>query len=159
LATVADEFRQLGFDVLRTGYECGGQPYDPDLFIKHPDSLGFYLDIKYPDGPNIAIDLDEWLRFRVLRDVLVLSVWSSGRFALVDIDRSRPVFLGAAQDDYIPVLAADQLRELDVPLRLFERGDPKQTSNKPFIIYRPRRVYPSLEQALAAVLRRAGVSR
>ena len=159
LATAASEFRQLGFDVIRTGYEAGGQPYDPDLFIKPPDSLGFYLELKRPDGPNIAIDLDEWLRFRILGDVLVLAVWGDGRCAVLDIDRDRPLFWGAAADDLIPVMAAEQLRTLDVPLRQFERGDPCYTSNKPFIIYRPQHTYKTLDQALAAVLRRAGVWR
>jgi len=157
VATVATEIQQLGFDVIRAGYEAGGQPYDPDLFVKSHDSLGFYLELKHPDGPNVAIDLDEWLHFRILRDVLVLAVFGDGRCALVDIDRDRPTFWGAANDDCIPVLAADQLRMLDVPLQLFERGDPKYTSNKPFIIYRPRRVYQALDQALAAVLRKVGI--
>jgi hypothetical protein len=160
LATVADEFRQRGFDIIRAGYEAGGRPYDPDLYVRQPaGGLGFYLDIKHPDGPNIAIDLDPWLHFRILGDVLVLAVWSDGRCAVLDVDRDRPLFWGAASDDRIPVLAAEQLRELDVPLKLFERGDPKQTSNKPFIIYRPRRVYQALDQVLSVVLRKAGVWR
>jgi len=154
-----DEFRQLGFDVVRTGYEAGGQPYDPDLFIKPPDRLGFYLELKTPQRERIAIDLDEWLRFRILGDVLVLSVLSDGRCAVLDIDRDRPLFWGAAADDLIPVVVAEHLRVLDVPLRQFERGDPSYTSNKPFIIYRPQHTYKTLELALAAVLRRAGVRR
>ena len=159
LATVAAEFRRLGFDVIKSGYEAGGQPYDPDLYVRQPaGGLGFYLDIKHPDGPNVAIDLDPWLHFRILGDVLVLSVWSDGRCALVDIDRARPTFWGAADDDRIPVLAAAQLIKLDVPYRQIDRGDPKQTSNKPFIIYRARRTYGTLGQALAALLRKAGVS-
>jgi hypothetical protein len=159
-ALVAEALRSAGCAVVLTGAEHGGRRYDPDLFVQQrPGQFGFYLEIKRPDGPNIAIDLDPWLHFRVLRDVFVLGVWMGGRFALVDIDRDRPLFWGAAADDRIPVLAADQLRMLDVPLQLFERGDPRRTSNKPFIIYRPRRVYPSLEQALSVVLRKAGVSR
>jgi len=160
LATAASEFRQLGFDVVRTGYEAGGRPYDPDLFVcDHSGGLGFYLEIKHPDGSNIAIDLDPWLHFRVLRDVLVLAVWSDGRCAVLDIDRDRPLFWGAEPDDKIPALAAAQLIELDVPLKPRERSDPRQTSNKPFIIYRPQHTYKTLDQALAAVLRRAGVWR
>ena len=157
-AQVAEALRSAGCDVVLTGAEHGGRRYDPDLFVQPcPVQFGFYLELKRPDGPNIAIDLDPWLHFRVLRDVLVLAVWGDGRCAVIDVDNDRPTFWGAASDDRIPVLAAEQLREMDVPLRLFERGDPSYTSNKPFIIYRPRRVYPSLEQALAAVLRKAGI--
>ena len=152
LATAASEFRQLGFDVIRAGYEAGGQPYDPDLFIKPPDRLGFYLELKHPDGPNIAIDLDPWLRFRVLRDVLVLAVWSGGRCAVIDVDNDRPTFWGAASDDKIPVLAAAQLIELDVPLKPRERGDPKQTSNKPFVVFRSPRQFDSLREAIDFIL-------
>jgi len=155
---VADEFRQLGFDVIRSGYEAGGGWYDPDLFVQQPDGgMGFFIEIKAPQSANIAIDLDEWLRFRILRDVLVLAVFGDSRFAVLNLDSDCPAFWGAAADDCIPVLAADQLRVLDVPLRLFKRGDPKYTSNKPFIIYRPRRVYQALDQALAAVLRKVGI--
>ena len=152
LATAASEFRQLGFDVIRAGYEAGGQPYDPDLFVKSHDSLGFYLELKHPDGPNVAIDLDPWLHYRILRDVLVLAVWSDGRCAVLDIERDRPTFWGAAADDCIPVLAADQLRELDVPLKLFERGDHKQTSNKPFVVFRPQHQFNSLREAIAYII-------
>jgi hypothetical protein len=159
LSGIVRAFRSAGLDVVPAGAEYGGKQYDPDLFVKpRHEQLGFYLEIKTPQRERIAIDLDEWLHFRVLRDVLVLAVWSSGRCAVVDIERDRPLFWGAAADDCIPVLAADQLRELDVPLRLFERGSPQYTSNKPFIIYRPRRVFRSLEQALAALLRKAGIS-
>jgi len=121
--------------------------------------MGFYLEIKHPDGPNIAIDLDPWLHFRVLGDVLVLGVWDDGRIAVLDVDSDRPSFWGAAPDDKIPVLAAEQLRVLDVPLRQFERGSPEATSNKPFVMFRPRRTYGTIEQALAVVLRKkAGIS-
>jgi hypothetical protein len=160
LSGIVRAFRSAGLDVVPAGAEYGGEQYDPDLFVRQPaGGIGFYIEVKTPIAPNIAIDLDEWLHFRVVRDVLVLAVWADGRCALLDIERDRPLFWGAAADDLIPVLAAEQLRTLDVPLRQFERGDPSYTSNKPFIIYRPRRVYPSLEQALAVVLRKAGVSR
>ena len=157
-AQVAEALRSAGCDVVLTGSEHGGRRYDPDLFVQpSPVQFGFYLELKHPDGPNIAIDLDPWLHFRILRDVLVLAVWGDGRCAVLDTDRDRPLFWGAADDDRIPVLAAEQLRVLDVPLRQFERGDPSYTSNKPFVVFRPRRVYQALDQALAAVLRKVGI--
>jgi hypothetical protein len=153
LAAVADEFRQLGFDVIRSGYEAGGRPHDPDLFVRAPsDGHGFYLEIKSPQRERIGIDLDPWLHYRVLRDVVVLAVWGDGRCAVVDIDRARPLFWGAADDDYIPVLAAEQLIKLDVPLNLRERGDPNQTSNKPFVVFRPKRQFGSLREAIEFIL-------
>ena len=159
LTSVARAIRAAGLDVMLAGFEHGGRRFDPDLFVRQPaGGIGFYIEIKCPSGPNIAIDLDPWLHFRVLGDVLVLGVWDDGRIAVLDVDSDRPSFWGAAPDDKIPVLAAEQLRVLDVPLRQFERGDPSYTSNKPFIIYRPRRVFLSLNQALAVVLRKAGIS-
>jgi hypothetical protein len=152
LATVASEFQQLGFDVIRSGYEAGGRPYDPDLFIKPPDSLGFYLEIKHPDGPNIAIDLDPWLHYRILRDVLVMAVWGDGRCAVIDVDNDRPLFWGAADDDCIPVLAADQLRVLDVPLRPRSRGDTRRSSNKPFVVFKIPRQFDSIREAIAYII-------
>jgi hypothetical protein len=155
---VSAEFRQLGFDVVRTGYEAGGQPHDPDLFVKQPaNGLGFYIEIKCPSGPNVAIDLEAWLWYRTLGDVFIVAVFGNDRYAVLEVDADSPSYWGAARDDLIPVLAADQLRELDVPLRLFKRGDPSYTSNKPFIIYRPQHTYKTLDQALAAVLRKAGI--
>ena len=71
---------------------------------------------------------------------------------MVDIDRDRPTFWGAAADDRIPVLAAEQLRVLDVPLRPRERGDPKQTSNKPFVVFRSPRQFDSLREAIDFIL-------
>jgi hypothetical protein len=153
VASVAAEFRRLGFDCIRSGYEAGGGWFDPDLFVKtRHEQLGFYLELKTPQRERIAIDLDEWLHFRVLRDVVVLAVWADGQCAVVDVDRDRPTFWGAAADDRIPVLAADQLRMLDVPLQLFERGDPSYTSSKPFIIYRPNRQFNSLREAIEFVV-------
>jgi hypothetical protein len=157
VAAVAGEFRQLGFDCIKSGYEAGGQPYDPDLFVCDPvGGLGFYIEIKCPSGPNVAIDLEAWLWYRTLGDVFIVAVRGDGRIAVLDVGADRPLFWGAAQDDSIPVLAAEQLRVLDVPLRLFDRGDPSYTSNKPFVVFRPRRVYQALDQALSAVLRKAG---
>jgi hypothetical protein len=158
VAAVATEFQQLGFDCIRSGYEAGGRPYDPDLFVNQPaNGLGFYIEIKCPSGPNVAIDLEAWLWYRIIGDVFIVAVFGNDRCAVLDVAADSPAYWGAAQDDYIPVLAADQLRMLDVPLQLFERGDPSYTSNKPFIIYRQRRVFLSMEQALAAVLRKAGI--
>jgi len=158
LSGITRAFRSAGLDVAPVGAEYGGQQYDPDLFVKpRHEQLGFYLELKTPQRERIAIDLDEWTYFRTLGNVLVLAVWADGRCAVVEIGRDRPLFWGAAADDCIPVLAADQLRELDAPLKLFERGDPSYTSNKPFIIYRPQHTYKTLEQALAAVLRKAGI--
>jgi hypothetical protein len=160
LSGIVRAFRSACLDVVPVGAEYGGEQYDPDLFIKaRHEQSGFYLEIKTPQRERIAIDLDEWLHFRILRDVLVLAVWGDGRCAVIDVDSDSPAFWGAASDDRIPVLAAEQLRVLDVPLRQFERGDPSYTSNKPFIIYRPQHTYKTLELALAAVLRRAGVRR
>ena len=160
LSGIVRAFRSAGLDVVPVGAEYGGQQYDPDLFVKpRYESHGFYLEVKTPQGANIAIDLDEWAYFRDLGNVLVLAVWGDGRCAVLDIDRDRPLFWGAAQDDSVPVLAAEQLRIMDVPLRLFDRGDPSYTSNKPFVVLRPRHTYKTLELALAAVLRRAGVWR
>gem|GEM_PF-6663612 len=160
LSGITRAFRSAGLDVAPVGAEYGGEQYDPDLFVKpRHEQLGFYLELKTPQRERIAIDLDEWTYFRTLGNVLVLGVWADGRCAVVDIERDRPLFWGAASDDRIPVLAAEQLREMDVPLRLFDRGDPSYTSNKPFIIYRPQHTYKTLELALAAVLRRAGVRR
>jgi hypothetical protein len=152
VAAVADEFRKYGFDVIHTGYECGGRPYDPDLFIQPADGLGFYLELKRPDGPNIAIDLDPWLHYRILRDVLVLGVWADGRCAVVDIDSDRPTFWGAATDDHIPVLAAAQLIELDVPLKPRARSDPRQSSNKPFVVFKRYQQFNSLREAVEFVV-------
>jgi len=153
VAAVADEFRQLGYDVVRAGYEAGGQPYDPDLFVCDPaGGLGFYLELKRPDGHNIAIDLGPWLHFRILGDVLVLAVWANGRFALVDVDNDRPSFWGAAADDRIPVLAAGQLIELDVPLKLFKRGSPHYTSNKPFVVFKSLRQFDSIREAIDYII-------
>jgi len=150
---VADEFRQLGFDVIRSGYEAGGGWFDPDLFVQQPAvGFGFYLEIKTPQRERIAIDLDEWLRFRILRDVLVLAVFGDSRFAVLNLDSDCPAFWGAAADDCIPVLAAEQLRVLDVPLRLFKRGDPKYTSNKPFVVFRSVRQFDSLREAIDFIL-------
>ena len=160
LSGIVRAFRSAGLDVVPTGAEYGGEQYDPDLFVKpRYESHGFYLEVKTPQGANVAIDLDEWMYFRTLGSVLVLGMWGDGRCAVLDIDRDRPLFWGAADDDRIPVLAAEQLRTLDVPLRQFERGDPSYTSNKPFVVLRPRHTYKTLELALAAVLRRAGVRR
>jgi len=155
---MASDLRSLGLDVVRAGFEVGGERFDPDLFVRPGNQLGFYLEIKTPQRERIAIDIDEWLRFRILGDVLVLAVWSSGGAAIIDIERDRPAFWGAAETDSIPVLAARDLHALDVPLRLYEPGDPSYTSNKPFVVFGPRRVYRSVEQALSAVLRKAGVS-
>jgi len=153
LATVTNEFQRLGFDVIRSGYEAGGQPYDPDLFVRQPaGGIGFYIEVKTPIAPNIAIDLDEWLRFRVLRDVLVLAVFGDSRFAVLNLDSDCPAFWGAAADDCIPVLAADQLRVLDVPLRLFKRGTPDTTSNKPFVVFKPTQQLDSLQDAIEFIL-------
>jgi hypothetical protein len=160
LLGIARALQSAGLDVVLAGAEHGGEQYDPDLFVKpRHDQLGFYLEVKTPLGANIAVDLDEWTYFRTLGNVLVLAVWPSGMCAVIDVDSDSPAFWGAADDDYIPVLAAAQLIELDVPLRLFDRGDPSYTSNKPFIVYRPRHTYGTLDQALAAVLRKAGVWR
>jgi hypothetical protein len=160
LRRVVGVLRYAGLDVAPVGAEYGGEQFDPDLFVKpRYESHGFYLEVKTPQGANVAIDLDEWTYFRTLGSVLVLAVWGDGRCAVIDVDNDRPLFWGAADDDRIPVLVAGQLIELDVPLKLFERGSPQYTSNKPFIIYRPRRVYQALDQALAAVLRKAGVRR
>ena len=153
LRRVVHVLRYAGLDVVPSGAEYGGDRFDPDLFVKpRHDQLGFYLEIKTPQAGNIAIDLDEWSYFRALGNVLVLAVWANGRCAVVDVDRHRPLFWGASADDRIPVLAVDQLRRMDVPLRLFERGDASYTSNKPFVVLRPRHVYPSLERALASAL-------
>jgi len=153
LATAASEFRQLGFDVIRTGYEAGGQPYDPDLFVQQPaNGLGFFLELKRPDGPNVAIDLDPWLHFRILRDVLVLAVWADGRCALLDIDRDSPLFWGAAPDDKIPVLAACELAALNVPLKFFARGTPDTTSNKPFVVFKHYQQFNSLREAIEFII-------
>ena len=150
---VADEFRQLGFDVIRSGYEAGGDWYDPDLFLQQPaGGLGFYLEIKTPQRERIAIDLDEWLRFRILGDVLVLAVFGDSRFAVLNLDSDCPAFWGAAADDCIPVLAAEQLRVLDVPLRLFKRGSPQYTSNKPFVVFKPTQQLDSLQDAIEFIL-------
>jgi len=153
VASVAAEFRQLGFDVIRSGYEAGGGWYDPDLFVQQPDGgMGFFIEIKAPQSANIAIDLDEWLRFRILRDVLVLAVFGDSRFAVLNLDSDCPAFWGAAADDCIPVLAADQLRVLDVPLRLFKRGSPQYTSNKPFVVFKPTQQLDSLQDAIEFIL-------
>jgi len=153
VASVAAEFRRLGFDCIRSGYEAGGGWFDPDLFVQQPAvGFGFYLEIKTPQRERIAIDLDEWLRFRVLGDVLVLSVLSDGRCAVLDVDADRPVFWGAASDDRIPVLAAEHLRVLDVPLRLFKRGSPQYTSNKPFVVFKPTQQLDSLQDAIEFIL-------
>ena len=158
LRRVVGVLRHAGLDVVPVGREYGGEQFDPDLFVRpRYEPYGFYLEIKTPQGNNIAIDLDEWLHFRVLGDVLVLAVWLDGKCAVVDIERDRPLFWGASADDRIPVLAVDQLRRMDVPLRQFEHGDASYTSNKPFVVLRPRHVYPSLDQALAVVVRKAGV--
>jgi len=150
---VADEFRQLGFDVIRSGYEAGGGWYDPDLFVQQPDGgMGFFIEIKAPQSANIAIDLDEWLRFRILRDVLVLAVFGDSRFAVLNLDSDCPAFWGAAADDCIPVLAADQLRVLDVPLRLFKRGTPDTTSNKPFVVFKHYQQFNSLREAIEFII-------
>ena len=150
---VSVEFRQLGFDVVRAGYEAGGGWFDPDLFVQQPDGgMGFFIEIKAPQSANIAIDLDEWLRFRVLGDVLVLAVWADGRIAVLDVDNDRPLFWGAAADDCIPVLAAGQLIELDVPLRLFKRGTPDTTSNKPFVVFSSTRQFGSLREAIEFII-------
>ena len=150
---VADEFRQLGFDVVRAGYEAGGGWFDPDLFIQQTaGGFGFYLEIKTPQRERIAIDLDEWLRFRILGDVLVLAVWADGRIAVLDVDNDRPLFWGAAADDCIPVLAAGQLIELDVPLRLFKRGTPDTTSNKPFVVFKHYQQFNSLREAIEFII-------
>jgi hypothetical protein len=159
LSGIAHAFRSAGLDAAPAGAEYGGERFDPDLFVKpRYESHGFYLEVKTPQGANIAIDLDEWTYFRTLGNVLVLAVWGDGRIAVLDMDSDSPAFWGAAADDRIPALAAEQLRVLDVPLKLFERGDPSYTSNKPFIIYRPRHAYRTLEQALAALLRKVGIS-
>jgi hypothetical protein len=159
LSGIAHAFRSAGLDAAPAGAEYGGERFDPDLFVKpRHEQSGFYLEIKTPQRERIAIDLDEWTYFRTLGNVLVLAVWGDGRCAVIDVDNDRPLFWGAADDDRIPVLAADQLRVLDVPLKLFDRGDPSYTSNKPFVVLRPRHTYRTLEQALAAVLRKVGIS-
>jgi hypothetical protein len=153
VAAVANEFERLGFDVVRAGYEAGGHWFDPDLFIQQPaGDMGFFIEVKAPQSANIAIDLDEWFRFRELKDVTVLAVFDDGRTAVLDVDNDRPYFWGAAADDCIPVLAAGQLIELDVPLRLFKRGDPKYTSNKPFVVFRSPRQFDSLREAIDFIL-------
>ena len=158
LSGIVRAFRSACLDVVPVGAEYGGEQYDPDLFIKaRHEQSGFYLEIKTPQRERIAVDLDEWTYFRALGNVLVLGVWADGRCAVVDIERDRPLFWGAAADDCIPVLAAEQLRIMDVPLRLFDRGDPSYTSNKPFVVLRPRHTYGTLEQALLALLRKAGI--
>jgi len=150
---VSAEFRQLGFDVVRTGYEAGGQPYDPDLFVcDQSGGLGFYIEIKCPSGPNIAVDLEAWSRYLTLGNVFVLAMWDDGRFAVFDVDVDIPVYWGAASDDSIPVLAAGQLIELDVPLRLFKRGSSQYTSNKPFVVFKTPRQFGSLREAIDFIL-------
>jgi hypothetical protein len=150
---VSNEFQHLGFDIVRAGYEAGGHWFDPDLFIQQPaGDMGFFIEIKAPQSAHIAIDLDEWLHFRILGDVLVLAVWSSGRCAVLDVEADRPYFWGTAADDRIPVLAADQLRLLDVPLQLFERGDPSYTSNKPFVVFKRYQQFNSLREAIEFVV-------
>jgi hypothetical protein len=158
LMGIVRAFRSAGLDVAPAGAEYGGEQYDPDLFVKpRHEQSGFYLEIKTPQRERVAVDLDEWTYFRALGKVLVLGVWSDGRCAVIDVDADRPLFWGASADDRIPVLAAGQLIELSVPMKLFERGSPQYTSNKPFVVFRPRRVYQALDQALVAVLRKAGI--
>jgi len=150
---VAEEFRQLGFDVIRSGYEAGGDWYDPDLFIQQPaGGFGFYVEVKCPIAPNIAIDLEAWSRYLTLGDVVVLAMWDDGRFAVVVVDVDSPAYWGAAADDCIPVLAAGQLIELDIPLRLFKRGSSKYTSNKPFVVFKSPRQFDSLREAIDFIL-------
>jgi len=150
---VSNEFQQLGFDVVRSGYEAGGHWFDPDLFVRQPaGGIGFYIEIKCPSGPNIAVDLEAWSRYRTLGDVFIVTVWDDGRIAVLDVEADRPSFWGAAPDDKIPVLAACELAALNVPLKLFARGTPDTTSNKPFVVFRSPRQFDSLREAIDYII-------
>jgi hypothetical protein len=93
VSAVSAEFRKYGFDVVRTGYEAGGQPFDPDLFVCAPvGGLGFYVEIKCPSGPNVAIDLEAWLWYRTIGDVFVVAVFGNDRCAVLDVAADIPAY-------------------------------------------------------------------
>jgi len=153
--------RSQGVDVVRCGAEAGGHLYAPDLFVRPSSGNGFYLDLKLPVGPRIGLALDEWLYFRLLGDVFLLAVRAEGsgyKASIVSVDQDKPLFLGASREDFIPVMAYSELKSMDVAIRFFQRGDPGSTSNKPFVVYRPRLVFPSSESAIDFILRQAGAT-